>query len=128
MKWGVRKTRQIKQGIKPAVKGIRNVSDISIRKLSSGKNYDKIANKYIKERRAVRKDLDNYLVEWYKKNPRRIPDKSDPTYTKTVEEYMINTKKVVDKYMDDFRGAYLKDMGVEDTEKGRRYLKKHGFL
>lgn len=57
--------------------------------------------------------LDQSTAEWV--------NRVNNAYYKKVEEYVNNN-------IEDMASAFLKDLGYEDTEAGREYLKKHDFL
>ena len=45
-------------------------------------------------------------------------------HTKLLYDRDKKARELGNKYLDEFRGATLKDLGYQDTKKGREYLKK----
>lgn len=45
-------------------------------------------------------------------------------HTKLLYDRDKKAKELANKYIDEFRGATLKDLGYQNTKKGREYLKK----
>ena len=47
---------------------------------------------------------------------------------KTEQAFEKKQDEIMKKYLDEFAGATLKDLGYEDTKQGREYLKKMGVV
>lgn len=60
--------------------------------------------------------LDKYLAD---------AEDSDRRLSESLDAYEKKYSKVTEKYADEYRGAVLKDMGYEDTQAGRDFIKKN---
>lgn len=107
-------------------KNIENKIDKEIEKSKEFKAYDNL----IKKRGIVVTDKKGNIVARnlsYLKDDWSKPDKviNQMIKDKKIEDDFIKKKADIGKkYVDEYRGAMLKDLGYEDTKRGRQYLKK----
>lgn len=81
-------------------------------------------------------ELQNWLLEMQKqasrqhgKNVQLVLDRDLASiYSTTSEKVNKKGREIEEKYRSEFASAMLKDLGYEDTERGRQWLQKKGFV
>ena len=107
-------------------KNVENKIDKEIEKSKEFKNYTNL----IKKRGVIIKDKKGKIISTnlsYMKDDWSNPNKvlNQMIKDKKIEDNYIKKKSAIGKkYLDDYRGALLKDLNYEDTKRGREYLKK----
>lgn len=136
MKWGVRKARR-----KAAKEGVSGRS-----RLSTGKHYDEVHKQLQKDAEPLNKKYKSQYTklmdDGIELTAKQVPDfkkmsqkdfhaKYDPLWRdfenrnrQLNEEYYREKITLVEKYVDKFNEATLKDINYRDVEKGVNYLKK----
>jgi hypothetical protein len=126
MKWGVRRAR--KAAAKERVSGRS--------RLSTGKNYDRIYDELSKEKVTLNKKFEpeyekliNDTVKYNERARAGVINQRERNRLATENQrinnaYYKESKQLVDKYVDRFNEATLKDIGYKDIEKGKEYLKR----
>ncbi|MBQ6446464.1 MAG: hypothetical protein IJJ10_03245 [Bacillus sp. (in: Bacteria)] len=103
-----------------------------IRNLESGKKYYDLNKKRgirIKDANGniVKSSLSYLNTDEYDNNTEKLLDLmfADTTVENAFRQDYIKT---VNKYIDKYSGALLKDIGYDDTKEGREYIKKIGMV
>lgn len=141
MKWGVR--RELKKNLKYARYAAKDRNNTAISKYiqrdnSSGKNFDAVTKRKNSELNKHNKNSNvSKLIDAREKQIKEVAGNNIVKYDNIVRNDTViknlysqrnkEQKQIVDSFIDDYRGAYLKDMGLNDTREGRRYLKRIGF-
>lgn len=136
MKWGVRKKSSEKKlsrkerGGLPSEKRLRKKIQKHSARAYKNPNTMKVYKKAWDEISNTKesKKLGDFLNEKNKKADSNgtyiYNDKERKTIKKLHEDVLNKQKSIFNKYMDEFAGAKLKDLGYKDTQAGRDYLKK----
>lgn len=107
-------------------KNVENKIDKEIEKSKEFKNYNNLIKKrgiQIKDKngKVISTNLSYLKDDWSKPEKvlnQMIKDK------KTEDNYIKKKTSIGKKYLDEYRGALLRDLNYEDTKKGREYLRK----
>ena len=152
MKWGVRKDKnRVKNDENHRYKVLKSQTPrkerLSKRKIrkgirelnNKGREMAKVSDQFDKEMKKTKewkaqqntlKSLVALEEEARKRGGRMVytKDQAD-AINKTFNDFQQKGKELYDsKYREKTASAYLKDLGYEDTEYGRAYLKRHGFV
>lgn len=104
--------------------------EAELSKSKEGKAYSQLVKKrgiQIKDKRGnvVETRLSYVKDDW--SNPEKVVDQM--VKDKNIEyAYRQKTSEIGKKYVDQYRGATLKDLGFKDTKAGREYLKKNNII
>lgn len=91
-------------------------------KTKEGKEYNKLKSK--KQLLVIRDGYGNIVgVNSVDHRSGKITD-----HTNVIIARQQKAAELANKYLDEYRGATLKDLGYEDTKKGREYLKKLNII
>lgn len=133
MKWGVRKDRR--GGLPSARKLKKKIAKANTtpyknkHTMAVNKKINKETDK-TKEAKELNTALSYYQNQIKKANGAKvlIPTDEMKNLDKLYERYEKKFYEIANKHIDEYAGALIKDLGYEDTQAGRDYLKKKGLV